>query len=196
MIYICTNCEKHTSFIPIQVHLLPNEAPPEEYTFARCEECDKPAVFLREDVGVGFEGDEYYRMFPAHDRHIGYLLPKVVRTSYEEAVRCESAKSWIACATMAGRALEAVTKDYDPKQRTMFAGLQQMYKNGAISQEIHDWANELRVIRNYGAHASEENIDRQDATEALDFLQAILETLYYMRPKFQRMKARRSKPVS
>ena len=196
MIYICTNCEKHTNFIPIQVHLLPNEMPPEEYTFARCETCDKPAVFLREDIGIGFDADEYYRMFPAHDRHIGYLLPKVVRASYEEAVRCESSKSWIACVTMVGRALEAVAKDYDPKQRTMFAGLKEMYKNGAISQEIHDWANELRVIRNFGAHASEEKIERQDATEALDFLQAILETLYYMRPKFGKMQARRAKPVT
>ena len=195
MIYTCDNCEKHTNFVPIQVHLLPDAGPPEEYTFARCEVCERPAVFLREDIGIGFENDDYYRMFPAHDRHIGFQLPKVVRTSYEEAVRCENSKSWIACVTMVGRTLEAVTKAYDPTQRTMFAGLQAMYKNGAISQEIHEWANELRVIRNYGAHASDETISRQDATEALDFLQAILELLYYMRPKFQQMQARRAKPV-
>jgi hypothetical protein len=196
MIYTCDNCEKHTNFVPIQVHLLPDAGPPEEYTFARCEVCDRPALFLREDIGIGFENDDYYRMFPAHDRHIGFALPKVVRTSYEEAVRCENSKSWIACVTMVGRTLEAVTKAYDPTQRTMFAGLQAMYKNGAISQEIHEWANELRVIRNYGAHASDEPIDRQDASEALDFLQAILELLYYMRPKFQQMQARRAKPVA
>lgn len=195
MIYICTRCEEYSNFVTMQVHLLPDEAPPEEFTFAKCEICGNPAVFVREDVGDGFENDSYYRLYPAHDRHIGYFLPGVVRVSYEEAVRCESSKAWIACVVMVGRALEAVTKDYDSKQKTMFSGLQAMYQNGAISQEIHDWANELRVIRNYGAHASEEHIDRQDANEALDFLQAILETLYYMRPKFQKMKARRAKPA-
>ncbi len=39
---------------------------------------------------------------------------------------------------------------------------------------------------------TDEPISRQDAEEALDFLQAILELLYYMRPKFQHMKARRA----
>lgn len=192
MIYYCDHCEKHTNFHPLQSHIFPNEGPPEEYTFAKCDACDKPAVFLREDMGDGFDNDFYYRLYPPHDRHIGFLLPPVVRTSYEEAVKCEGAKSWIACVAMVGRTLEAVTKAYDPKQKTMFAGLQAMHKDGAISQEISEWANELRVIRNFGAHATDEPISRQDAEEALDFLQAILELLYYMRPKFQQMKARRA----
>lgn len=191
MIYYCDQCEKHTNFHPLQVHLLPDEAPPEEHTFAKCDACNKPAIFLREDVGDGFESDFYYRLYPPHDRHIGFLLPPVVRTSYEEAVKCEGAKSWIACVTMVGRTLEAVTKAYDPKPKSMFAGLQAMHKDGAISQEIYEWANELRVIRNFGAHATDEPISRQDAEEALDFLQAIMELIYYMRPKFQQMKTRR-----
>lgn len=192
MIYYCDHCEKHTNFHPLQLHVIPEESPPEEYTFAKCDTCNKPAVFYREDMGDGFESDSFYRLYPPHERHVGFFLPPVVRTSYEEAVRCENAKSWIACVTMVGRTLEAVTKAYDPKQKTMFAGLQAMHKNGAISQEIYEWANELRVIRNYGAHATDESISQKDATEALDFLQSILELLYYMRPKFQQMKARRT----
>lgn len=192
LIYYCEHCEKHVNFHPLQMHVLPDEGPPEEYTFAKCDACNRPAVFFREDMGDGFESDSYYRMFPPHERHLGFLLPKVVLTSYEEAVRCEGAKSWIACVTMVGRTLEAVIKDYDPKLKTMFVGLQAMHKAGALSQEIFDWSNELRVVRNFGAHATDEPISQQDAKEALDFLQAILELFYYMRPKFQQMKARRA----
>jgi len=65
---------------------------------------------------------------------------------------------------------------------------------GIISQELSDWGDQLRVIGNLGAHATNEKIDRQDATEAIDFLQAILEILYDLRPKFEQMRARRSGP--
>lgn len=67
-----------------------------------------------------------------------------------------------------------------------------MLENGIISQEIFDWSTELRVIRNFGAHATAEKITSEDAKESMDFLRAILETFYYMRPKFKQMKARRS----
>jgi len=68
-----------------------------------------------------------------------------------------------------------------------------MYSKGLISQELLDWANELRVLRNLGAHATNERIDVLDATGALDFLQAILEILYDLRPKFEEFKRRREK---
>ena len=68
-----------------------------------------------------------------------------------------------------------------------------MLAAGALSQEVYDWASELRVIRNYGAHATEERIDWQDAREALDFLQVILELMYDLRPKFQKFRNRRKK---
>lgn len=58
-----------------------------------------------------------------------------------------------------------------------------MKDNGLISEELLEWSNELRVLRNLGAHATSEKITGQDANEAIDFLQAILETLYHLRPK-------------
>ncbi|MBH1520805.1 DUF4145 domain-containing protein [Stenotrophomonas maltophilia] len=192
MIYQCSICDKHMQYAPIAVHVVGNETASEEFTFAACPHCRMPVVFNRLDLGDGFDADDYYRVFPPHERAFHTPLPPVVRESYDEAVRCETHRSWIACVTMVGRTLEAVTKQYAPTERTMYQGLQKMHRDGIISQEISDWADELRVIRNYGAHATSQKITREDASEALDFLQAILETLYYMRPKFKAMKARRA----
>jgi len=194
MVYHCWQCDVPTNFVILNTHILPDEGPPEEYSFARCETCNQAAMFIREDMGDGFDKDSYYRLWPPHDRHIGFLLPGVVRTSYEEAVACETSKAWIACVVMVGRALEAICHEYDPKTKTLFGTLKAMLANGVISQELYDWANELRVIRNYGAHATSEPITRQDAKEALDFLQAILEIMYELRPKFKQMQSRRKKP--
>jgi hypothetical protein len=193
VVYACERCEARTVFQILKIHTLPDESPPVEYSFTRCEKCNKPALFVREDMGDGFDNDSFYRVFPAHKRHLGFLMPALVRTSYEEAVLCENAKAYTGCVVLVGRTLEAVCKDSAPKERTLARALKAMLAAGALSQEVYDWASELRVIRNYGAHATEEKIDWQDAREALDFLQVILELMYELRPKFQQFRNRRKK---
>jgi hypothetical protein len=193
IVAVCYWCGQPQTLIVDKVHQLPDDGPPTEYTFAHCASCAKPAVFVREDMGDGFDKDNYYRVYPAQERHIGYSLPDIVRQSYEEAVRCESAKTWTACVVMVGRTLEAVGKEFESSTRSVFEGLKSMHSKGLISQELLDWANELRVLRNLGAHATNERVDYFDATGALDFLQAILEILYDLRPKFEKFKQRHAK---
>jgi hypothetical protein len=191
LVLTCYSCEQPRSFIVSSIHEIPAERPPEEYTFASCSQCKKPSVFYREDMGDGFENENYYRVYPAEDRHLGFALPKIVRDSYEEAVRCDSARTPTACVVMVGRTLEAVCKEFDPGTKNILRGLKSMYDKGLISQEILEWSNELRVLRNLGAHATRQSIDRTDARGALDFLQAILEILYDLRPKFEQFRRRR-----
>jgi hypothetical protein len=193
IVEICHSCEQPRSLIVDMIQRIPEEGPPEEYTFVHCSKCAKPAVFYREDVGDGFERDSYYRVYPAQERHIGYALPAMVREAYEEAVRCELSRTRMACAVMVGRTLEAVCKQFDPSARGIFDGLRSMHSKGVISQELLDWANELRTLRNLGAHATSERIDASDVTGALDFLQAILEILYDLRPKFENFRHRHPK---
>jgi hypothetical protein len=88
--------------------------------------------------------------------------------------------------------LEAVAKEFDPSNKVLATALREMLKNGIISQDIFDWANELRIVRNLAAHAQGDRISREDAVEGLDFAQAILEILYELRPKFDEMKKRRA----
>ncbi len=194
MIYNCWHCEEPRNFAITATQVLPDEGPPEEYSFAICETCHHPAVFYREDMGDGFENDAYYRLYPPHDRHIGYILPDLVRESYEDAVRCENAKLWTPAAVMVGRALEAVCREYAPGEKSIHKGLQVMEANGLISKELLQWADQLRLLRNMGAHPSAQRLTREDATEGIDFLQAILEIMYDLRPRFEKMKLRRAGP--
>lgn len=195
MIYHCTNCDDPQNFTTVAREVNNNEGPPTEYTLSRCVRCGNIVLFCREDLGDGFENDSYYRLWPPQGRHLGFALPEIVRQSYEQAVKCEIAKLHIPAVVMVRRALEAVTKEHEPKAHSLHAGLKAMFSRGLVSKEIADWGNELRAIGNLGAHATEEKIDRLDAVEAIDFLQAILEILYDLRPKFERMRARRSGPA-
>lgn len=191
IVYQCESCDEPSSYDLISNHILPDEGPPEEYSFCFCQKCNQPALFIREDMGDGFENDSYYRLYPRHNRHLGFALPQIVRDSYEEAVKCEASKTWTACVVMVGRTLEAVCKEFIPDTRTIYQGLNEMHTQGIISDEILEWSNELRFLRNIGAHASSTKLTYRDSSEAVDFLQSILEILYELRPKFEAMKTRR-----
>ena len=193
IVYDCGICDRVSSFTIKATHVLPDDAPPTEYTFAVCDACGNPSIFYREDMGDGFENDFYSRYYSANKRFMPYIMPGLVRESYEEAVRCEKAKLYTAASVMIGRALEAVCREYEPK-KTMNAAIKAMTANGVLSSEISEWADQLRVLRNYGAHPSGEKISDKDAEEGLDFLQAILDILYNLRPKFEGMRNRRKKP--
>ena len=163
----------------------------EEFTYLVCARCQRPMVLTRNDYGGGFEEDEYYRAYPALQRQISFALPEGVRRAYDEAVKTEQAKAWMATAVMAGQALEAVCKDYDSTIRTISDGLRKLLAAGVISQELFEWGNGLRVVRNRGAHATSRPVNADDARFALDFLQALLEIVYYLRRQFEVWKERR-----
>lgn len=76
--HYCKNCRDTRTFAIDKVNVLLDEAPPEEYTFAHCETCDSVSFFIRENVGDGFESDDYYRVYSPQYRHIGYYLLPVV----------------------------------------------------------------------------------------------------------------------
>jgi hypothetical protein len=79
----------------------------------------------------------------------------------------------------------------DPNTKSIFEGLKSLHVKGIISTELLEWATELRVLRNLGAHATSQKNEVFDALGALDFLQAILEILYDLRPRFEQFKKRR-----
>lgn len=198
--FFCNECHKSTIMDILHDYTFEVRiGEPYQVIFAKCKNCEYPTLYTREFLG--FTGKEtnwgyLYQMYPPDKRELSYILPEIVNESYAEAVKCERVNAWIATVTMAGRSLEAVCKEYDPSSKTIFTGLEKMKNDGAISQEIFEWANELRVLRNIGAHASKVEIKKEDATETLDFLQAILEIIYHLRPKFNEMKNRRKSKLN
>jgi hypothetical protein len=169
---------------------------PEEYTYAICPSCGGAVVLVRDNFGDGFEESSYQREYPSLKRRIGFTVPSVVRHSYDEAVQCEQAKAWTAAAVMVGRALEAICTEFDPSSRSIHDGLQKMLAAGAISQELHDWGDGLRVVRNQGAHATGDRVSATDATYALDFLQALIEIVFDLRARFAEWQDVRAKRLA
>jgi hypothetical protein len=119
-------------------------------------------------------------------------LPPLVAESYREARVCAHGGVHIASAVMVRRTLEAVTKSFDPSAKTLNAGLRAMREQGVISDELFRWGDHLRFLGSVGAQPREgESVSERDALDAMQFLEAIIETIYVLRPKFAEMMARR-----
>ncbi|MGC3998040.1 MAG: DUF4145 domain-containing protein [Anaeromyxobacter sp.] len=123
-------------------------------------------------------------------------MPPRVEESFREATRCEVAGAPLATAVMVRRTLEAIGKEFAPDAKPLFRALHVMKDKGLISDELAQWGDALRFIGNIGAHPTDDVVTSQDAREALDFLVAIVETIYVLRPKFQAMKVRREKTAA
>ena len=64
---------------------------------------------------------------------------------------------------------------------------------GIIDGRLYEWGNSLRERRNIGAHATDEEIIREDAIDVLDFTIAICEYVYVLTEKYEEFKAREAK---
>lgn len=190
----CHHCANATSFYLYRVEEYERLGEVNGYFhFATCDLCNGPAVFLRVDSDEDPE-PEFSRLFPESKNALSCELPEEVARSYREVIACEESAVPLACAVMVGRTLEAVCREHFASEKSMsiFNGIRKLYEEGIVSEQLKEWADELRVLRNIGAHAVGEDISVADARESVSFLRAILENLYDLRPRFEQFKARRA----
>ena len=92
---------------------------------------------------------------------------------------------------LCGRALERLAKLKAPG-RTLSNGLTEMKAQGVIDERLFQWATALRKERNLGAHATDEEVTKENAQDVLAFTVAIFEYVYTLAEKYEEFMARKS----
>jgi Domain of unknown function (DUF4145) len=162
-------------------------------TLVSCDECGGPLLFAQEDdCGAGFDSSDMVRVWPGA-AHLSIAVPMQLRDVHQEARRCFDAKAYTATVVMVGRALEGVCSLNNIKADRLVDALSKLKERGYIDERLHDWTIELRVLRNQGAHYTGDVVNREDARDALDLCEAILDYVYVLREKFNEFKERRAK---
>jgi hypothetical protein len=189
----CTTCNARTQLLVDARHdVVPEEDGPKRfYELGHCAACSNPGIVQNDQGNYGIW--EEAQVFPVMSRGLEGPLPKLVEVSYREAVKCSSAEAWLATVVMVRRTLEAIGKEFKPEAKRLFDGLKAMKEKGIISDELLEWGHQLRFLGNIGAHPTEEEVSPEDGRDAMEFLEAIAETIYHLRPKFEAMRARRAK---
>jgi hypothetical protein len=97
---------------------------------------------------------------------------------------------------MSGRTLEGVCLYHSTKSKDLSHGLTELKDKGIIDDRLYQWGEELRKHRNIGAHATEENISKDDAKDLLDFAQAICDYVFVLNARFNRFMDRKDRTAA
>jgi hypothetical protein len=72
-----------------------------------------------------------------------------------------------------------------------------LVQRNVIDERLLEWADGLRVLGNVGAHFTDRaGVSKQDASDALELIEAMLDYVYVFSAKFEQFKARRDKKTS
>lgn len=188
----CVHCENSSSAVVVgEIEDRDyGHGPPSLIELLRCSQCGQATLMVREDFGNGW--DSPYRLWPAQRRPLSLTIPKALRDQHDEARKCFEVRAFTATVVMVRRTLEGVCFDKGIKGRPLVQLLRTMLEKEFIDARLFEWAQELRMLGNEGAHFTGRQVAKEDATEALDFCEALLDYTYVLTQKFSEFKARRA----
>ncbi|MFD6335818.1 DUF4145 domain-containing protein [Streptomyces sp. NPDC060131] len=194
---ICPHCEKPAlATITGEAAGGGEEEPPYLLELARCGTCNEPFLTVEEDYGQGWDGPGV--LWPEQLRPLSIHVPQSLRREHEEARQCFKAKAYTATAVMVRRTLEGVCSDQgvsgaNGRSKRLVQMLEQLKNDGKIDGRLLEWAQELRVLGNEGAHFTGTGVSREDAADGLALAEALLDYLYVLAAQFEAFKTRRAK---
>ncbi|MEU7851342.1 DUF4145 domain-containing protein [Micromonospora parva] len=166
-----------------------HDSPDFEYTLLRCTDCREASLQVRELWLFGSLNEVTKFAYPAR-RQLSLDVPKELRREFEEARTCFDAKAYTATVVMVRRTLEGIGVDNNITERPLARQIEKMKTEGLIDQSIAEWADSLRALGNQGAHYTGRQVSREDANDAVDFAEALLDHIYVYKKRFAAFKER------
>jgi hypothetical protein len=160
------------------------------YMLAFCPKCE--SVFLYRSCTTepsGFPFEEI--LYPRPAEPLATDVPPLVRRPHESAASCFATANYEPCVIMCGKTLEAVCEVLGERKGNLQERLRRLRESGKIEAKLHDWADELRLVRNDAAHELSGAFSKDDARDCLEFVEAILLYVFTLDRKFQEFRKRR-----
>lgn len=120
-------------------------------------------------------------------------IPEPVKSDFEEALVCESAGSYRGAATLARRTLQVICLDKGAsKTKKLHEQIDELFTKNVITQDIKDWAHEVRYVGNDAAHPNATDVTKDDARDILELLESMCDVLYIAPARAAARKAKRT----
>lgn len=108
-------------------------------------------------------------------------IPEPIQDVLNEAVLALAANCPRAAAVMARRTLEAITVDKGETSGTLAQRLLALSAKGVLHPSLSDWAKEVRIVGNAGAHFDPmDTVSVKDAQQLVSFIRELLNFLYVL----------------
>lgn len=190
----CADCTKPTTFAieaSWWVQATDDEDPfePFQYEVGRCMTCGTAYLWVIETDG--FEEGQRRQEYPTPIRRLSEAVPIPLRETYAESRRCMSVAAYTAVVVLVRRLVEGICQDNGGNGRTLAAKLKSLNESGKLDERLYKWSTLLKDLGNEGAHEIFAAPSRQDAEEALLFIEALLDYLYTFQARYDAFMTRR-----
>ena len=165
-----------------------------------CRHCNQAVVVVEEEwVGEqpktkqksgGIMSHRGIHWWPLPDANISGDIPTSIAAVFSEASMSLAANCPRASAVMSRRTLEAVTVDKGETTGILAQRLTALGAKGVLHSTLSDWAKEIRLVGNAGAHFDPiETVTQEDAQQLLSFTRELLRYLYELPAELMRRRA-------
>lgn len=150
-------------------------------------------IFVCQGCGGGFvainrttSDNHWTPVYPIAHKLIAKDIPDPIKGDFEEANLCFAVNAYRACVIMCQVSLEALWREQNVSN---FAELQSA---GIISSKLRQRADEIRLWNNIVKHDSTvDAVSKDECEELIEYMSAILETVYVEPKRFERLQAKR-----
>jgi len=164
-------------------------------SLSKCLNCNNP--FLTQEHFQNIEehswNNDQHQLYPLADNIALLNAPDIVINPYKESHKCYRAQAYEACVIMCRKGIEAICSDKGETKGILAYKLKKLKDKNILEETFYNWANELRLIGNDGAHSHDNKVDKQDAKDSLDFFDALITYLYHLVDQYNKLKTRRVK---
>jgi hypothetical protein len=165
-----------------------------------CRHCNQAVVVVEERwVGespakeASRSGSVSYRgiyWWPLPDAQLSSDVPPNISEAFAEASTALMAQCPRAAAVMARRTLEAMADDKGETQGTLAQRLTALDQKGILHPSLSEWAKEVRLIGNVGAHFDPiEQVSINDARQLVSFVRELLQYIYELPAQLARRRS-------
>jgi len=188
----CPHCGARTHFVMISnEHYHAKNRDQYNYVVFRCKPCTKLILKVFHSKQNPYskeqnlETDGWVEKHPktkvnADDKFVEYV-PEEVTLDYEEGLRCLSASSPRAAASMFRRSLQVALIELGADQQKDL--IDQIKSTSRLTDDLKDWAHNIRIFGNWGAHPQKDklkDIDMTKAREVREFIDEFFNYVYVM----------------
>ena len=168
------------------------------YYVCACKHCGQPFFVRRanfEVPGGYMDLTEDEVLYPPERSTQLDGVPPSLKKRYKEAVLSFKVASYESCAMMCRKCIETMCTTLGANGRNLNDKLNNLYEAKKIDSRLLEWAQEIRLVGNDGAH-EDDIVTRRDARDTLDFTEYILTYVFILTSRFDKYRNRRARRKS
>ena len=169
-----------------------------EYFVCVCKHCGQPFLIRRanfEVPGGYMDLTEDEVLYPPERSTQLDGVPPSLKKRYKEAVLSFKVASYESCAMMCRKCIETMCTTLGANGRNLNDKLNNLYEAKKIDSRLLEWAQEIRLVGNDGAH-EDDIVTRRDARDTLDFTEYILTYVFILTSRLDKYRNRRARRKS